>query len=234
MSRTQIKEKAKALILMNNLWLAIGLPIFLLTGLSTLLNTNDNAPRFIISLTGILTALWELGIAAYLSAVIHGQEPVANGFVDQLKVIFNHIKWETVQTYIWTLVFIFLWTLIPVTAMFLCLLNPLPSHPVSVGWIFICISLMIAGFVIVVVKGYSYFLAIYLTVTGIAYGKEAVTMSNKLMQGHKGDLFVLNLSFILWILLSAVTFGLAMVFVTPYILTSEAIYAVAVLDKRKS
>lgn len=67
MSRTQIKEKAKALILMNNLWLAIGLPIFLLTGLSTLLNTNDNAPRFIISLTGILTALWELGIAAYLS-----------------------------------------------------------------------------------------------------------------------------------------------------------------------
>lgn len=229
MSRIQIKEKAKALILMNNLWLAIGLPIFLLTGLSTLLNTNDNAPRFIISLTGILTALWELGVAAYLSAVIHGQEPVANGFVDQLKVIFNHIKWETVQTYIWTLVFIFLWTLLPIAAIFLWLLNP-----VSVGWIFICISLMIAGFVLVIVKGYSYFLAIYLTVTGIAYGREAVTMSKKLMQGHKGDLFVLNLSFILWILLSTVTFGLAMVFVTPYILTSEAIYAVAVLDKRKS
>lgn len=229
MSRTQIKEKAKALILMNNLWLAIGLPIFLLTGLSTLLNTNENAPRFIISLTGILTALWELGIAAYLSAVIHGQEPVANGFVDQLKVIFNHIKWETVQTYIWTLVFIFLWTLIPITAIFLWLLNPL-----SIGWIFISFSLMIAGFVLVVIKGYSYFLAIYLAVTGITYGREAVTMSKKLMQGHKGDLFVLNLSFILWILLSAVTFGLAMVFVTPYILTSEAIYAVAVLDKRKS
>lgn len=229
MSRIQIKAKAKALILMNNLWLAIGLPIFLLTGLSTLLNTNDNAPRFIISLTGILTALWELGVAAYLSAVIHGQEPVANSFVDQLKVIFNHIKWETVQTYIWTLVFIFLWTLLPIAAIFLWLLNPL-----SIGWIFISFSLMIAGFVLVAIKGYSYFLAIYLTVTGIAYGKEAVTMSKKLMQGHKGDLFVLNLSFILWILLSAVTFGLAMVFVTPYILTSEAIYAVAVLDKRKS
>ena len=36
------------------------------------------------------------------------------------------------------------------------------------------------------------------------------------MQGHKWELFVLELSFILWILLGIVTLGIALIYVEPY------------------
>ena len=45
----------------------------------------------------------------------------------------------------------------------------------------------------------------------------AIKESQKLMNGHKMDYFVLGLSFIPWGLLVAVTFGIASLWVTPYI-----------------
>ena len=46
---------------------------------------------------------------------------------------------------------------------------------------------------------------------------DAINESIILMKGYRMDLFVLGLSFILWILLVAVTFGLAILYVGPYI-----------------
>lgn len=45
---------------------------------------------------------------------------------------------------------------------------------------------------------------------------EAIRTSRRMMDGHKGDLFVLHLSFIGWNLLSMFTFGIAGLWVTPY------------------
>ncbi len=56
---------------------------------------------------------------------------------------------------------------------------------------------------------------------------EAQKKSMRLMNGHKMDLFVLYLSFIPWILVVAVTFGIASIYVMPYI---ELAYA-AFYDK---
>ena len=47
-------------------------------------------------------------------------------------------------------------------------------------------------------------------------GREAIDASREMMRGHKGELFVLQLSFIGWFLLSALTFGLLMFYVMPY------------------
>ena len=44
----------------------------------------------------------------------------------------------------------------------------------------------------------------------------AIKESQKMMDGHKMEYFVLDLSFILWMLLIAVTFGIASLWVTPY------------------
>lgn len=49
-------------------------------------------------------------------------------------------------------------------------------------------------------------------------------ISSQIMKGKKVDYFVFNLSFILWYLLSAVTFGLASFYVTPYINTANALW----------
>jgi len=46
---------------------------------------------------------------------------------------------------------------------------------------------------------------------------DAIEESTRLMRGNRTDLFVLGLSFILWWLLVLVTFGLAILYVSPYV-----------------
>ena len=51
---------------------------------------------------------------------------------------------------------------------------------------------------------------------------EAITRSRQMMKGHKWQLFCLHFSFIGWILLSVLTFGVLMIFVAPYMQAAEA------------
>lgn len=53
---------------------------------------------------------------------------------------------------------------------------------------------------------------------------EAQAKSMKIMEGHKWDYFILQLSFIPWHLLSIVTFGIAEIYVTPYVSTTNAAF----------
>lgn len=54
-------------------------------------------------------------------------------------------------------------------------------------------------------------------------GMEAIRRSWENMKGHKGELFVLELSFIGWLLLTALTFGVLAIFWTgPYMALAEA------------
>lgn len=53
---------------------------------------------------------------------------------------------------------------------------------------------------------------------------EAITASRKLMDGHKGELFVLGLSFFGWNLLCILTLGIASLWVTPYINAAYAAF----------
>ncbi len=48
--------------------------------------------------------------------------------------------------------------------------------------------------------------------------------SRVMMKGYKANLFWFILSFIGWIFLGIITFGIAFIYVYPYIITSEAIY----------
>jgi uncharacterized membrane protein len=51
-----------------------------------------------------------------------------------------------------------------------------------------------------------------------------LSTSKKLMKGHKWDYFVFMLSFLGWILLSILTFGVLFIFTIPYITIAEALY----------
>lgn len=51
-----------------------------------------------------------------------------------------------------------------------------------------------------------------------------INESKQMMKGYKMDLFIFILSFIGWMLLSVVTFGIALIYVIPYVSISEAIY----------
>jgi uncharacterized membrane protein len=55
-------------------------------------------------------------------------------------------------------------------------------------------------------------------------GLSAIRKSKEMMLGHKGELFVLSLSFIPWILLGCITLGIAFFWVGPYMSLTFANY----------
>ncbi len=69
-----------------------------------------------------------------------------------------------------------------------------------------------------IVKHYSYAATSYILAKYPSVGAEsAIDISKRVMNGHKLDLFVMELSFIGWELLGIITFGLLNIFwVTPY------------------
>lgn len=82
-------------------------------------------------------------------------------------------------------------------------------------WIFLWSLLF---FIPGIVKSFSYAMTPYILadMPDITAG-DALKLSMRMMDGHKGELFVLYLSFIGWALLSALTFGLlALLYVNPY------------------
>lgn len=69
-----------------------------------------------------------------------------------------------------------------------------------------------------IVKGYAYCMVPYLLHDNPNLtSKRALEISNEMTMGHKGDLFMMQLSFIGWILLTVLTCGiLGVVYVNPY------------------
>ncbi len=78
---------------------------------------------------------------------------------------------------------------------------------------------VIPGFIM----AYAYSMAIYIAHDNPEMSTmDAIKKSKELMRGHKWDLFVLDLSFIGWILLACLTGGIGFFFLQPYIDTAHA------------
>lgn len=68
-----------------------------------------------------------------------------------------------------------------------------------------------------IIKSYEYYMVPYLlTKDSNLTSREAIKISRDLTQGHKWDMFVLDLSFLGWYLLGALLFGVGIFFVVPY------------------
>ena len=72
-----------------------------------------------------------------------------------------------------------------------------------------------------IIKAFSYSQAMYIVAENKGIGaREAISQSKAMMDGHKAELFVLGLSFIGWFLLVGITFGIAAIWVVPYMQTT--------------
>ena len=93
---------------------------------------------------------------------------------------------------------------------------------------FILISLYVALWTMLfwipgIVKSFSYAMTYYiLNDNPEMSANDAITRSREMMDGHKWQLFCLRLSFIGWILLSCLTFGILLIVVMPYMQAAEA------------
>lgn len=126
--------------------------------------------------------------------------------------------------YLWMQLFVFLWALIPygVILVFALILGVATavggSIAAAVLAILILIAACIGGSVLLVIKVLSYSLTTYILCDcPNVRAQDALTLSKRLMRGHKGELFVFNLSFLGWDILSVFTLGLLNIFyVGPY------------------
>lgn len=204
--RYAIKADAKELIKNNNVWITIGL---IPTILSVLVLTNQFSNNTNLTLLttplSILLSFFEVGVMLYVYDVINGRKEIQPGFTNQLKDIINSITTKSFVVYLLVSLYTILWVLIP-----------------------------IVGFIIAIIKGYAYNLSIYIAKDNEQLGyNEIITNSRVRMDGNKLDRFMLTLSFIPWLLLSLVTMGLANIYLTPYMLTADAIFANEVLEEKK-
>ena len=76
-----------------------------------------------------------------------------------------------------------------------------------------------------VIKSYSYFLTEFIARKNPKMSaSDCITKSRELMDGHKWELFVFQLSFIGWHLLAMLTCGILYIWLTPYIMQATIVY----------
>lgn len=204
-SRFEIKANAEQLIKTNNLWITVGLipTLASLLTITTQFSENTTVTQFSLPLS-ILVSFFEVGSMLYIYDIINKRKEIQQGFTNQFKDIINSINQKPFIVYLLVSLYTVLWALIP-----------------------------LAGIFIAIVKGYAYGLSIYLAKDNdqLSYN-DAITNSRRLMDGKKQDRFMLSLSFIPWILLSLITMGLANIYVIPYMLAADAIYANEVIKNQ--
>ena len=83
-----------------------------------------------------------------------------------------------------------------------------------------------------IIKTFSYSMAPFILADNPNLtSSEALSESIRIMDGHKFDLFVLQLSFFWWYILGAITFGIAYIYVVPYFQTTMANFYNDIKDK---
>ena len=104
--------------------------------------------------------------------------------------------------------------------------------PVFIKWllstIFICLwslLLIVPG----IVKALAYSQAKYIVKDLVDSGQEvgateAITNSRQLMNGHKWEYFLLNLTFTGWVILGCLSLGIGFLWISPYIQVTKAKY----------
>lgn len=76
-----------------------------------------------------------------------------------------------------------------------------------------------------IIKSYSYAMTPYILLDRPELSAtDAIKESEKMMDGHKMDLFILDLSFIGWILLSMLTCGILVLYVEPYMMATKSAF----------
>lgn len=76
-----------------------------------------------------------------------------------------------------------------------------------------------------IIKSYSYYVSEFVHMQHPEKSaNDCITESRKLMDGHKWDLFIFDLSFIGWHLLAMCTFGILYIWLAPYMVQAKIIY----------
>lgn len=143
--------------------------------------------------------------------------------------MFSSLTAHTFKTGLLVGFMVCLWLFVPYILGLVLIITSLVSDNFGLMLLF-GIALVVVGLVFGLVKTYDCALAVYLAKTNEDSGLfDLLKESKQKMKGHKWTLFVQNLSFFWWGLGVLATGGLLGLYVTPYVVTSTAIFATEVL-----
>ena len=238
-TRGQIKEEAKQLIKTNNLFITIGVITLLLAlpSISVLFHqplhlssktfspgdyfAYSAATNVLSVFSGLFIGLFQVAVYGYLLDVLDKKIEIRQGFLNQLTDIIKSFKLRNFITVFAAGVIQFIFSFILIILSFIFLLVP----PLFIIAIFI--SLFVAF-----VLNYSFYISIFISNRGnngdTIY---SIQKSRVLMNGNKLTLFIQHLSFIGLEILNIFTLGLLNIYIRPYMLAADTIFAKDILDK---
>nr|WP_205395416.1 DUF975 family protein [Streptococcus lutetiensis] len=194
------------------------------------------------SIPGIISILLTLFLASASYAVLdvmrHKADHVEVG--DNMRVFSNELFGKYVITAIVKWVYIFLWSLLAFVGMILLIAGATAasSNDSNVGLFLALLGfvLMIAGFVLSIIKQYSYAMTTFVLYDAVADGtydgpNSVISKSKELMNGNKWRYFCLQFSFIGWYILTGLTCGLLHFYTLPYTTTATLYFYEDLLDK---
>lgn len=194
------------------------------------------------SVPGIISILLALFLASASYAVLdvmrHKADHVEVG--DNMRVFSNELFGKYVITAIVKWFYIFLWSLLAFVGMILLIAGATTasSNDSNVGLFLALLGfvLMIAGFVLSIIKQYSYAMTTFVLYDAVANGtydgpNSVISKSKELMNGNKWRYFCLQFSFIGWYILTGLTCGLLHFYTLPYTTTATLYFYEDLLDK---
>lgn len=227
-SRQEIKKQARELIAKDNLWFAVGLPTLVLTLVNLVFAFNENTTGVSSAIAG-LSMIVDLCASLYIFDILTKQHLVGKQLGRKISDMFGSLTAHTFKTGLLVGFIIGLWFFLPYIIGIGLIVAALVSN--SFGILFwLGVALLIFGGFIGLIKTYEYALAVYLAKTNEELGLFALLKESKQkMKGHKWTLFVQNLSFFWWGLGIFATGGLLGLYVTPYVIAANTIFATEVL-----
>ena len=194
------------------------------------------------SVPGIISILLALFLASASYAVLdvmrHKADHVEVG--DNMRVFSNELFGKYVIIAIVKWFYIFLWSLLAFVGMILLVAGATAasSKDSNVG-LFVALLgfvLMIAGFILSIIKQYSYAMTTFVLYDAVADGtydgpNSVISKSKELMNGNKWRYFCLQFSFIGWYILTGLTCGLLHFYTLPYTTTATLYFYEDLLDK---
>lgn len=195
------------------------------TGLSTAVNTGTfkfNSLYTLNSYIGlsifiILSSIFLLSAIYTVFNVLRGKDDFENPLRKSLSFIDNQrLFWGTTWTWILRSIILSLWSFllsIPAFIIMFILPNAIGISLASIE--------IIAMLVFLTIKSFAYSQALWVYRDGMLDNKsvsafKAIMTSQDFMKGYKADYFVLQLSFIGWMILVIITSGIVGLYVYPY------------------
>lgn len=165
---------------------------------------------FVMLVLSLYSSIMGFGFTSYALRMSRNEQPSYRSLLDGFAMVGRVLLMLILQS-----VFVFLWSLLGMVPAIVVITIAIVSE--SMVMLTLAPIVYLAAFVWMVIVSYRYRLAAYFLLDDLECGAlDSITRSKIAMQRRKMDLFVLDLSFLGWSILSVFTLGLLELWLSPY------------------